>query len=279
MRQLFAFRLIYRTLFIFPLLFFVSPLIVEADTFALRMDERQEGTSLYYHELLISALALNGHTLKVINKGDLPQKRLVIMFEKGDLDIIWLLKSKERNEKYIDINIDLTNGMMGQRVLFIPPYAINDYAHIKTVENFRKSQKIGAFGANWFDEQVWKINNLPYRIIDGDWRSIYHRLLYIRPEMTDRPFHYFSSSVTEIVQEAKHYPKLAIEPHLLFKYDRDYHFYIHKENKHLKPILEQALLKAKETGIMDKLIQKHFGKQLLSLKLENRVLLQLTTPQ
>ncbi|WP_421780796.1 hypothetical protein [Kiloniella litopenaei] len=279
MRQLAALRLIYRALFLFPLYLSFAPLIVNADTFALRMDDRQEGTSQYYHELLTSALALNGHSLKVINKGDLPQKRLVIMFEKGDLDIIWLLKSKERNEKYININVDLTNGMMGQRVLFIPPYAINEYAHIKTIEDFRKSQKVGVFGANWFDEQVWKENNLPYRIIDGDWGSIYNRLLHIKPEMTDRLFHYFSRSVTEIVQEAKHHPQLAIEPHLLFKYDRDFHFYILKENEHLKPILEQALSKAKETGLIDKLIKKHFAEQLKSLNLENRVLLQLTTPQ
>ncbi|WP_085904543.1 ABC transporter substrate-binding protein [Kiloniella majae] len=279
MRQIVALRLIYRTFFIFYLLLFFAPFMVKADTFALRMDDRQEGTSQYYHELLTAALALNGHTLKVINKGDLPQKRLVVMFEKGDLDIIWLLKSKERNEKYIDINIDLTNGMMGQRVLFVPPYAINDYAHIKTIEDFRKSQKIGAFGSNWFDEQVWKENNLPYRIVDDDWRSIYDRLLHMKPEMTGRLFHYFSRSVTEIVQEAKHYPKLAIEPYLLFRYDRDFHFYILRENEHLKPVLEQALRKAKKTGLMDKLIQKHFANQLKSLKLENRVLLQLDTPQ
>ncbi len=279
MRHLVALRLTYRALLLSTLLLFFPTLTVKADTFALKMSDRQEGTSKYYHELLTSALALNGHTLKVINKGDLPQKRLMIMFERGDLDIVWQLKSKERNEKYIDINIDLTNGLMGQRVLFIPSYAINDYVHIKTIEDFRKFEKIGAFGANWFDEQVWKENNLPYRIIDGDWRSIYDRLRHIRPEMKDRPFHYFSRSVTEIVQEAKHHPDLAIEPNLLFKYDRDFHFYIREENKHLKPILEQALRKAKETGLMDKLIKKHFAEQLKSLNLENRVLLQLITPQ
>lgn len=279
MRQLIALRLIFKTLFFLGFFLVISPLTAKADTFALRMNDRQEGTSKYYHELLTSALALNGHTLKIINKGDLPPKRLAIMFEKGGLDIVWLLKSKERNKKYIDINVDLTNGLMGQRVLFIPPDSTEDYTHIKTVDDFRQSQKVGAFGANWFDEEVWKANNLPYRVIDGHWRSIYDRLLLSRPETTDRPFHYFSRSVTEIVQEAKHYPKLAIEPNLLFKYDRDFHFYINEENRHLKFILEQALRKAKKTGLMDKLIQKHFAKQLKSLKLESRVLLQLTTPQ
>ncbi|WP_419902205.1 hypothetical protein [Kiloniella sp.] len=253
--------------------------IAQAETLTLRMTETNEGTSKFYHELLLQSLASNGHTLKIINMGDRPQKRSVVMFENGQLDIIWLLKSKERSQKYIDVNVNLTSGLMGQRVLFVPPDTKTDYAKVKTLDDFRNLEKIGAFGANWFDEKVWLANNLLYYVVDGEWRSIYERLLKKNSTKSGIPFDYFSRSVIEIVIEAKHHPNLAIEPHLLFQYDRDFHFYLNNKSAHLKPIIEDALKKAAKSGLQKQLINKHFSTQLRSLSLDKRTLISLYTPE
>ncbi len=250
-----------------------------ADNLSLRMIDTKEGTSKFYHELLSAALASNGHALEIINIGDRPQKRTVAMFENGQLDIIWLLKSAARSKKYIDVDVNLTSGLMGQRILFIPPDTQADYVEVKTLDNFRRLGKIAAFGANWFDEKVWQTNNLPYYIVDGEWRSIFKRLLINDPTKSRTPFHYFSRSVTEITIEAKHYPQLIIEQNLLFQYDRDFHFYLNTKSAYLKPIIEDALKKAEKSGLLKQLIDKHFSTQLRSLNLNKRILISLHTPE
>ncbi|MFD2206563.1 hypothetical protein [Kiloniella antarctica] len=134
------------SIFVLWLFFNLQTSPILADTITLRMVDLQEGTSKFYHDLLKSSLEAIGHNLKIIIKGDIPKKRSVAMFETEKIDIIVLLRTPKRNKKYTDVNIDLTSGMIGERVLFIPPLTTSDYSSIKTLTDFRRSGKVGVFG-------------------------------------------------------------------------------------------------------------------------------------
>lgn len=238
-----------------------------------------EGTSDYYHELIQQSLKQAGYDVELNITYGVPQKRYIAMFEHGLIDVVWLLKSAERNEKYINVDVDLTGGTMGQRVLMIPPGAAPEYSSVKSLDDFRKLGKIGAFGANWFDIDVWQANNLRYQVVDGDWSRIYNMLLLPRWKRLPEPFDYFSRSVSEVLFELTANPELEVEPNLLFIYDRDFNFYISDKSDHLKPILEHSLQLAIESGLRDKLINQYFSDQLAELGLNKRVRLMLKTPE
>lgn len=260
------------------LLLATSPLQAQ-EPLKIRVIGQAEGTSNYYHDLLKQALTQAGHPVELDIRYDIPQKRYIAMFEHGLIDVVWLLKSAERNQKYQHVDIDLTNGLLGQRVLMIPSGTGQDYAGIWNLEDFRKSGKVGAFGTNWFDIDVWKANNLPYVVLDGDWRRIYNLLLLPRPRRNTPPFDYFSRGVSEISYEISIHPSLKIEPHLLFIYDRDFIFYISDKSKYLQPIIEQSLHQAQASGLMQRLFKHYFSEPLANLNLNKRVRLNLKTPK
>ncbi len=227
----------------------------------------------YYHELLLLSLADIGEEVVLrVPYQHLPQKRAVKLLNNNLLTLYWLIESKQRNKKYTRVSVGLTLGLIGKRILLVPPADKDRYKEVKNLADFRRLNTIGGFGANWFDIQVWEKNKLKYMIRDGEWRALYSML------SSKGGVNYFSRGFNEIVAEQKIYPHLAIEPHLVLEYDRDFVFYLNKNDAHLVPVLEKALLNAKKTGLMQRLIQKYWKENFDQLKLKQRTRLQLVTP-
>ena len=156
----------------------------------------------------------------------------------------------------------------------IPAGQDNIYSQIKTLEDFKALGKVGAFGENWFDIKVWIENNLPYTVVDGEWRNIYDMLA-----KGDRGIDYFSRGFNEVVVEAEAHPDLEIESHLMFIYDRDFRFYLSQPNAELKDVIEDALLQAQDNGLMAELIRKYWANDFSKLNFAGRVKIELDTPE
>jgi hypothetical protein len=232
------------------------------------------GGHVYYHELLRKALKLNGYDLD-LKVDELPQKRAEGLLDKNALSIYWFLPTKERdNRGWVKIGIGLTNGLIAQRVLFIPKGKQTLYNKVRTLGDFRKLGMCGAFGVNWFDVKVWKHNALKYETVDGDWHVIYGMLA-----AGNRKIDYFSRGANEIIEEAKLHPELEIEKNLIFVYDHDFFFYMDKtDGARYKDIIEKALIKAKSTGLMDTLLRKYFLESLDQIGYKNRLRIKLQKP-
>ena len=245
----------------------------ESAEISFSMVEFKDKTHLYYHELLTEALSAKGHHLSILSQGDVPQKRIVNLIRSGGISLHWFLKADSRERLLVPIRVGLTGGLIGQRVFFIPAGAQEDFDGVSTLAELQRLEKVGAFGAGWFDAKVWRANNLRFSVVDGDWRRIYKML-----ERGSRNIDYFSRGVTEILAEAKIYPYLAIEKRLLLIYDRDFYFYLAPSQRHLQPVLEEALKMAKSSGLMARLIKKHWGEDLEKLRLKRRIKILLKTP-
>ncbi len=247
------------------------PVVANADTIKITVENRPDAG--YYWDLLTESLSAAGHTV-TLDKADasLPLARQISMFDSGDIDLFWFLQTPERDHTYVPVAVNLTKGLIGQRVMFIKKGAAPDFAKIKSLDDFRTSGKIGAFGKGWFDAAVWDANGLKYNTQTN------FTLFYAMVAAGDRGVDYFSRGVTEILPEAKSHPELDIEPTLLLVYDRDFRFYLSKKAAAQAPVIEAAVKKAAESGIMDQLIQKYFGDAIQTLNLAGRTRINLVAP-
>ena len=249
-----------------------------ADQLTLRIADRDDSTFDFYHDLLVSAFARQGTELTLQKTKNLPQKRLVAMFEAGHLDILWLIGSKERDLKYATIPIGLTRGLVGQRILLVPKDRLNAYANVDGLEAFRALRHKAVFGENWFDVRVWEANQLDYAIIPGEWRRVYNILSSERRRIK-AGYDYFSLGSLQITREAAPYPDLAKEPRLLLIYDRDFKYYVRQDNPDLHQKVMQALQGADASGLLDEKIQEYYGAELEALSLESRLRIHLALPE
>ncbi len=237
------------------------------------------GKDRYYFELIRRSLENCGYDVKLNIKTDIPILRVDEYLATSKIDTHFFMDTTARRKRFPNIaNVGLTNGLAGKRVLFIPKGNADIYKNVQTLDDFKKLNKTGAFGEGWADVKVWKYNNLKYYEKSGDYRLIFDMLISRR-----RNIDYFSRSVMEIIDEASSYPQLDIEPHLLFVYNNlDFKLFFSPQSVEKKEIVEAAILKAKESGLIDELLKEFYPKIFSStdgLDLLNRVELDLNVPE
>jgi len=229
----------------------------------------------FYHDLLTRAIRETGQTPQLVVK-TYPQLRIKKLLEMGEISVYWMINSDDRNKRFHPIPVGLTNGLIGKRVLLIRPGDQHRYENIHSLEDFRTRGLIGGMGKHWYDAKVWQANRLRYLELSGNWKFIFGMV------SLGRSFDYFSRGVNEIVPESALYPDLEIEQKLLLEYTQDFRFYLSKSGdkagNRYHAILSRALNKARESGLIEALIQKHWGKDLKSLNIEQRTTIHLHSP-
>lgn len=243
-----------------------------AGPLTLRMPAYSDGAHLFFYDLLLSAFEQCQKEVVIESVTDFPHLREREMLGSGELSALWLMRTEERDRKFIPVPVGLTNGMIGERVLLVSPRHVDMFKDVRSLDDFLRLGKVGAFGRGWFDVDVWEANSMPCVTL-ADWRLIYGMVA-----TGDRGIDYFSRGVNEVVKEAELHPELAIEPHLLLAYETDYILYVSPGRPELGPVLEEVLKKARDSGLIDRVVQRHWGKNFELLKLGRRTVLRLKTP-
>lgn len=235
------------------------------------------GKDSYYFELLKESLEFDNYKVDLSIKKNIPLTRVEEYLANGKITLHWYMATEKRKNSFpIYADIGLTNGLMGYRILFIPKGEQHFYSKIKNLDDFRELNKVGAFGAGWYDVEVWRQNHLRYYEKQGDYKYIFNMLGSKR-----RNVDYFSRGALEILMESPFYPQLDVEKTFVLIYDMDFKFFFSEGNEEIKGRVEEALMKAKEAGIMDQLLKKYFPEIYLpeGLNLENRTKIYLKTPK
>ena len=244
-------------------------------TLHIAMLEEHSDQHLFFHDLLEQSLRAIGYAPELVVHR-LPQLRANMHLQTGDISILWMLESRARNQRFVPVRVGLTNGLIGHRLMLIRQGDQRRFAGITQAEDIRRQKLHTALGKNWFDVDVWQVNQLPYVVVDGNWKTMFTLLEKGRID-------YLSRSVIEILQEDKEHPELIVESELMLVYDRDYYFYLSHSGKHAgapyQQILEKALNQARVSGLMDRLIQKHWADDLQLLNYFQRRSLHLKTPE
>ncbi len=231
--------------------------------------------SKFYYELLNKALIDAGfkaefEILKISGN------RAKYLLDTDEPIIFYMVESEERNRKYSSVNVGLTNGLIGHRVLLIPMGDGPIYAGVKNLDDFRKLNKVNGSGAKWFGTRVWELNNLRSYKHKGD-----HRRLFKMVAGRNRGIDYYATGFNEARGELAEYSSMGIEleKRLMFIYDRDYHFYLSKGAAKYKDKLEIALKAAKNTGLINYMVRKHWESSFEELGFDGRTKINLKTPE
>lgn len=251
----------------------LSASVYSKETISLTLASQIDGGHAFYHELLYEALAAQGYDVEIsILDEHTPQKRAIKMVSSGALTLTWLLPTSERDAKFVSVGVPITNGLIGKRIMLIPPELQAKLSKINSLDELRASGLIGGMGINWFDVAVWERNDLAVYREDGEWRTLYQKLT------VDGDVNYFPRGLNEVMNEAELNPHLAIENHLLLQYERDFYFYISPKYANLQPLLYDALVKARENGMIERLVQKHWGGALEEVNESQRIVIELSLP-
>lgn len=224
-----------------------------------------DGSHEYYVELLRSSLQVVGYETSIIMLPPASRKRILSMLEYDMISLHWFMKSKRWDRLYTPVNVGTTNGLISSRVLLIPENSQDEYTHVETLDDFRAQGRIGAFQSDWFAADVWRANNLNYRIQDID-----RRMMLDMMAGGGRGIDYCTVGFNEVNGEGESYPGLALEKRLLFMTERDVQFYLGKSAAVYRPVLENALTQAKDSGLMDKLMRKHWETTFTTLDVDSR---------
>jgi len=90
---------------------------------------------------------------------------------------------------------------------------------------------------------------------------------------------YFPRGFNEILSEHNANSYLAIEPHLILQYDRDFIFYVSPKTPELAQLIERAMKKAETSGLIVRLVHEHWANNFKVLKPETRTLIHMATPK
>jgi hypothetical protein len=246
---------------------------VAKESLTLTLASQIDGGHQFYHELLYEALSRAGHKVRIeIPSEHIPQKRVIKMVQGDKLSMTWLLSTPERDERYVSVDVPLTNGLIGKRILLIPPELQSRFDAIETIDELRDSKLVAGMGVNWFDVEVWNNNQLSVYLEDGEWRSLYNKLT------VDGDVNYFPRGINEVGAEAAMNSHLAIEKRLLLVYEKDFKFYLSPSMAQHKTEFEFALRQAKRDGLIDRLVDKYWGASYQTLNPTGRVVIKLELP-
>jgi hypothetical protein len=226
--------------------------IAKADPIKLRVPD--VSTTDYVVDLLTVSFAKIGRSVEFIRvDADFNMARQMVLFESGaGLDLIWRGENPELKKKYLEVEIDITNGLKGYRVMLIHPKDRALYRNAKSLEEFQALGTVAALGAGWNDIDVWRRNGLELQEFKGVWNPVIYQLLAIG----DRGIDYFPRGIIEIGGEAALHPNLIIEPHIGLVYANDFRFYVTRANKELHDVLRRALKISQKDGTLLKILKQ-----------------------
>ena len=226
----------------------------------------------FYVQLLQSSLDAVHQPAQINCVNDLPGRRMWKMLGDGKLDLIWGMQTPEKDKAMVPIQVALTDGLVGQRVLLIRPQDQKVFDSVTSIKSLRDTRLVAGFGEGWFDATVWKKNGLPVHEFPHQFSLIYSMV-----SIGNRGVDYLPRGANEIVTEAHRHGKLSVEKNLLFYYDRDMRFYLSPHAAAYKSIVENALKAAEASGLKRRLIDQTFGSDIKTLNLAQRRRIQLQT--
>ncbi|WP_438865398.1 substrate-binding periplasmic protein [Neptunicella sp.] len=174
------------------------------------------------------------------------QQRQVRYLDSGNMDVMWSMTSKEREQQALPIRIPLMKGLLGYRIFVIRK---KDQPRFERISHTSELKKFTAIQGNgWPDVEILKYNGLPVET------TYWYKAIY--KTLSAGHFDYFPRSVLEAHSELSHYQfdNLAIESRHVLYYRSAIYYFVKNGNTQLANAIEKGLRILIADGRFDKLL-------------------------
>lgn len=208
---------------------------------------------VYTRQVLEQTLAIGEYPVSVRELGNLPMTRLELMLQRGDISVLILGPTAERNQRFLPVRVDMTDNLVNQRILFIRRGSQPLYDSVQNLDDFRALQQVAGMGTAWADRAIWEANGLPVAAIDGDWKRLYRMVA-----APARRIDYLPRGAHEMALEWRQYADLEVERNLVFTYAQDHILYVSPARPELHLLLQELLPQAQRTGLISRLAKAYY---------------------
>ena len=191
--------------------------------------------------------------MKLVDISHMNQHRALTAMSRRQVpfDIFFSGFSKAREEQLLQIDVPLTQGLLGARVL-----VINNNRQDALLQQLQsatdvRNLAIGS-GIQWPDTEILQKNG--FQIVEGKYQNLWKMLQNQRIDAFARGI---EEAFTEIEQRKANRPQPDILQGWLLVYPLDYFVYLPKSRAELYTQLNQALLKALNSGDIRRTIEQH----------------------
>ncbi len=199
----------------------------------------------------------------------LTEGRVEKMVIEGELDMLFISTSVERERSMIPIKVPIYRGLLGLRLLLIKPAQNEKFKKIKSLKDLKPY--VAGHNVQWSDFGVFKSNGLKV-VSSTNYKALFEMLKHDR-------FDYFSRGVNEVWGElAQHSDELMIADNLMLFYQHPVYFFVSKHKPELAAALEKGLAIALQDGSYKALFQSYYAKTLELANLKNRTIIYLDNP-
>ena len=178
------------------------------------------------------------------------QGRGISLLSAGEqIDVIWSMTSRAREQQLIPVRIPLLKGLMGYRIFIIRAEDEVWFSKIKTLDQLREL-RIGQ-GHDWPDVDILRANGLRVETTT-EYEKLFQMLQAGR-------FDFFPRALNEPWEEVQAHKELnlEVEKGLLLYYPTANYFFVNKNNSALAGRIESGLERAIADGSFDALFNSH----------------------
>ncbi|MDX1738674.1 MAG: hypothetical protein R3261_10585, partial [Alphaproteobacteria bacterium] len=184
---------------------------------------------------------------------DKNQERLLKAMEHGNanFDLFFTGYSKDREERFLQIDIPLTRGLLGHRIFIIHKDTMPIMENINTLADATSRLSIGS-GTGWPDTLVFE--KAGFHVVSAAYANLWPMLNNGRYMAFNRGL---NEAYIEIKQKQPTYPDLVVDDNIMIAYKFDYFFYMNKSNEALFNQFRAGLFKSYKNGAFIKNFENH----------------------
>lgn len=226
----------------------------------------------YALELLQLALREAGSTARLEPSDQaMTQQRSFSELQAGkNLQILWAMTTKEREQQALPIRVPIYKGLIGWRLALIHARQSDLLAEVYSLADL--AQYKAGQARDWPDADILRANQLPVETTSG-----YDNLFSM---LGQERFDYMPRSVEEIWAEAEAHRAdgALVDQHIVIHYPAAVYFFVNNANQALAETISLGLYRAIESGKFDRIFYSHFAAAIERARLRHRHVIELENP-
>lgn len=201
----------------------------------------------------------------------MPQSRALRQLANQQIDVMWTMTNREREQQFLPVRIPIYKGLIGWRIALIKTERQAEFSAMQDLAQL-KALQLGQ-GHDWPDTAI--LMHHGFQVTSA---TNYHSLFKI---LHAGRIDFFPRSIVEIWGELynQRHMNLAVEQSFALVYPTAFYFFVNKQNVALAKMIEQGLEQAIRDGRFEHLFWQYQRPWITKAQLEQRRIFRLNNPE